>query len=415
MNPDGKPPIVLVHGFWVTPRSWEDWIAHYESRGLPRPRAGLSRLRGRGRGAQRRPVADRGGHGPGDHRAPGGGDRRARLAADPDGPLGRRGLHADPARPRLRRRRASRSTRRPPRACKVVPLSQIKATFPVLKNPANRHKAVGFTYEQWHYAFTNTFSEDESRRLYERYHIPASGAIFWGSVLANIQPGHQETWVDYRNDDRAPLLFISGSEDHLMPPKIQQSNAKHYKSNTITEVKEYEGRAHSCRLRRAGRRWPTTPSIGPEPRRRPGTLHEEASGSPTSAARRVLIEVAGWRLLTDPTFDPPGRTIRLRLGHGVAKVAGPAIPAAELAPIDAVLLSHDHHGDNLDDAGRALLPSVPRGRDHRRRGPAARRAAPAGSSRGTPRGSRRPGGRRSRSPPRPAATARRSAARSSAT
>ena len=63
-------------------------------------------------------------------------------------------------------------------------------------------------------------------------------------MLANLQPGHQETWVDYSNDDRAPLLFISGSEDHLMPPKIQQSNAKHYKSNTVTEVKEYEGRAH---------------------------------------------------------------------------------------------------------------------------------------------------------------------------
>jgi pimeloyl-ACP methyl ester carboxylesterase len=59
-----------------------------------------------------------------------------------------------------------------------------------------------------------------------------------------LQPGHREAWVDYKNDDRAPLLFISGSEDHLMPPVIQRSNAKHYKSNTVTEVKEYEGRAH---------------------------------------------------------------------------------------------------------------------------------------------------------------------------
>ena len=101
----------------------------------------------------------------------------------------------------------------------MVPLSQIKATFPVLKNPANRHRAVGFTHEQWHYAFTNTFSEEESRALYERYHIPASGSIFWGSALANIHPGHDDTYVDYHNDDRAPLLFISGSEDHLMPPR----------------------------------------------------------------------------------------------------------------------------------------------------------------------------------------------------
>ena len=70
-QPEGSAPdtIVLVHGFWVTPRSWEHWIAHYEAQGLPRPRARLPRLRGRGRGAQRRPVADRGLTVPADHRA----------------------------------------------------------------------------------------------------------------------------------------------------------------------------------------------------------------------------------------------------------------------------------------------------------------------------------------------------------
>jgi len=76
-------------------------------------------------------------------------------------------------------------------------------------------------------------------------------------------------------------------------------------------------------------------------------------GGPTT-----LIEVGGWRLLTDPTFDPPGRKYSFGWGSGSRKLAGPAIPASELPPIDAVLLSHDHHGDNLDDAGRALLPSA---------------------------------------------------------
>ena len=132
----------------------------------------------------------------------------------------------------------------PTEGVKVVPFSQVKSTFPVLNNPANHHKAVGLTWEQWHYAFTNTFPEDESRRLYERYHIPASGRILWDSVLANVEPGHQDIWVDYKNDARVPLLFVSGSEDHIMPPKIQQSNLKHYKSDTITEIKEYEGYAH---------------------------------------------------------------------------------------------------------------------------------------------------------------------------
>ena len=72
-------------------------------------------------------------------------------------------------------------------------------------------------------------SEEEQRRLYERYNVPASGHIFWGSALANIHPGHDDTWVNYDNEERAPLLFISGADDHLMPPSVQRSNADHYK------------------------------------------------------------------------------------------------------------------------------------------------------------------------------------------
>ena len=76
-------------------------------------------------------------------------------------------------------------------------------------------------------------------------------------------------------------------------------------------------------------------------------------GGPTA-----LIEVDGWRLLTDPTFDAPGGRYFFGWGTMSRKLAGPAIPASDLTPIDAVLLSHDHHADNLDPAGRALLPSA---------------------------------------------------------
>jgi pimeloyl-ACP methyl ester carboxylesterase len=132
----------------------------------------------------------------------------------------------------------------PTEGVRVVPLSQVRSTFPVLRNPANRHRAVGLTFEQWRYAFTNTFSEEEARALYERYHVPANGGILWGSVLANFQPGHRDVWVDYHNDDRAPLLFVSGSEDHIMPPSVQASNLRHYRSEALTERREYEGYAH---------------------------------------------------------------------------------------------------------------------------------------------------------------------------
>jgi pimeloyl-ACP methyl ester carboxylesterase len=243
MTTDSTAPdtIVLIHGFWVTPRSWENWIDRYQGRGyrvlapaypgfevevealnadpspieavtVPQIIEHLEAVVGE---LDTRPILM--GH------SAGGVFTQILL----DHGFGAAGVAINSA---------------PTEGVKVVPLSQIKSAFPVLKNPANRHKAVGFTHEQWHYAFTNTFSEDESRRLYERYAIPASGSIFWSSALANIHPGRDDNWVDYHNDARAPLLFISGSEDHLMPPKIQQSNAKHYKADgTITEVKEFEG------------------------------------------------------------------------------------------------------------------------------------------------------------------------------
>lgn len=245
MSSDSATPdtIVLVHGFWVTPRSWEKWIEHYQGRGYrvlapaypgfevevealnedPSPikavtvPAIIGHLKGVIRELDSPPILI--GH------SAGGAFVQILL----DHGVGAAGVAINSA---------------PTEGVLAVPLSQVKSTFPVLKNPANRHRAVGFTHEQWHYAFTNTFSEDESRALYERYAIPASGGILWSSALANIRPGHQDTYVDYKNDARPPLLFISGGEDHLMPPKVQRSNAKHYKSKTVTEVKEYPGKAH---------------------------------------------------------------------------------------------------------------------------------------------------------------------------
>ncbi len=78
-------------------------------------------------------------------------------------------------------------------------------------------------------------------------------------------------------------------------------------------------------------------------------------GGPTT-----LVEVGGWRLLTDPTFDKPGGHYGFGWGSHSRKVAGPALSPAQLGHIDAVLLSHDHHGDNLDAAGRAFLPRADR-------------------------------------------------------
>lgn len=236
--------IVLIHGFWVTPRSWEHWIAHYEARGYkvlapaypgfevevealredPSPiealevPAVLEKLIGVVSALEQPPILM--GH------SAGGVFTQLLL----DRGYGACGVAINSA---------------PTEGVPVIPLAQVKATFPVLHNPANRHKAVGFTLDQWRYAFTNTFPEEQVKETFERYHIPASGHVFFESALANVTPGRQGTWVDYKNADRRPLLFISGEEDHLMPPKVQKSNAKHYKAEgTVTEVREFPGRAH---------------------------------------------------------------------------------------------------------------------------------------------------------------------------
>ena len=235
--------IVLVHGFWVTPRSWEHWIAHYEAKGYrvlapayPGFEVEVEALNRDPSPIERVTVPQIISHfetiireldAPPILMGHSAGGAFVQLMLDHG--FGAAGVAMNSA---------------PTEGVLVTPLTQLKSVFPVLKNPANRHRAVGFTHEQWHYAFTNTFSEAESRALYERYAIPASGSIFWGSVLANLIPGPQDIAVDYKNDARAPLLFISGSEDHLMPPAVQQSNADHYKSKAVTEVKVFEGRAH---------------------------------------------------------------------------------------------------------------------------------------------------------------------------
>ena len=133
----------------------------------------------------------------------------------------------------------------PAEGVKVVPVSQIRSLFPILNSLSNRHRAVGFTPEQWHYAFANTLSREESDAAHERYHIPASGRLVWVGATANFTPGHQEAYVDFKNEDRAPLLFIAGSEDNIMPPAVNQSNAKHYRhAKSVTDYKEFEGRSH---------------------------------------------------------------------------------------------------------------------------------------------------------------------------
>ncbi|GII98599.1 alpha-beta hydrolase superfamily lysophospholipase [Sediminihabitans luteus] len=236
--------IVLVHGLWVTPRSWEGWREHYEGRGFqvltpayPGFEIEVEALREDPEVIARLTVPETV-----DHLA-------AVVEALPRPPiimghsfggtltqlLLARGLGASGA--------AINSA--PTEGVRVTPLSQARSLFPALKNPANYHRAVGFTRDEWHYAFANTVPRADSDEAYDRYAIPAPGNWIWAyGLLANFRPGHQETWVDY-SADRAPLLFIGGGADHIMPPSVNRSNAKHWsRSPALTEYEEFPGRSH---------------------------------------------------------------------------------------------------------------------------------------------------------------------------
>jgi pimeloyl-ACP methyl ester carboxylesterase len=126
-----------------------------------------------------------------------------------------------------------------------LPLSALRATLPVFKNPANRHKAVSLTAEQFRYGFGNAVSQEESDRLFEAWTIPAPGKPLFEAAAANFSL-HSPAKVATDNDDRGPLLLIMGGQDHTVPESITKATAKQYKhSHAVTDVLEFKDRGHS--------------------------------------------------------------------------------------------------------------------------------------------------------------------------
>jgi pimeloyl-ACP methyl ester carboxylesterase len=235
--------IVLIHGLWMTPRSWEGWVDRYATAGHqvlapawpgmegeveqlnqdPSPIAALTIDKVLDHYEQIIKSLDEPpiimGH------SFGGTFTQVLL----DRGLGSAGVAIDSAQVK---------------GVMKLPLATLRSTFPVLGNPANRHRAVPLTPDQFHYAFTNSLTEEESLKVYQRYHVPAAGHILFEGALANFNP-HAATKVHFDNSDRAPLLFISGGQDHVIPASINAENVRRYqKSGAITEHEIYPDRTH---------------------------------------------------------------------------------------------------------------------------------------------------------------------------
>jgi pimeloyl-ACP methyl ester carboxylesterase len=239
----GKPPIVLIHGMWMTPLSWEHWVSHYTDRGhhvLAPAWPGLdaepeqlrrdpSPLRGLGiveavdhydtiiRGLEQPPIII--GHSFG--------GLYTQLLMDRG--LGAAGVALGMG---------------APKGVLKLPYSTLRAAWPALRNPANLHKETPLTPKQFHWCFTNALSREESDSVYNRYYIPGTARCFFQAGLANFNP-NAVTKVNYRNPARPPLLIATGTEDRISPPSVNRSALKKQRqAPSVTEYREFSGRSH---------------------------------------------------------------------------------------------------------------------------------------------------------------------------
>jgi len=243
-RPSGPDPaIVLIHGLWMTALSWEHWVQRYSDAGFqviarswPGMDGDIDALRADTSAIDNLGLTEITDYYAGiitalDHPPIIMGHSFGGLITQLllDRGLGTAGVAIDSS---------------PIKGVLAVPASTLRSGFPVLKSPANRHRSVSLTPEEFHYAFTNTLTEAESLAAYRRYAVPGPGRVLFQGALANLSP-HSPAAVDARNSKRAPLLIIAGGLDHVIPPKVSQANAKRQRqSEAITAYREFPGRSH---------------------------------------------------------------------------------------------------------------------------------------------------------------------------
>jgi non-heme chloroperoxidase len=243
-NATGLTPIVFMHGLWLLPSSWDRWAAVFEDAGYTALTPGWPDDPETVDEANEHPEVFAGktvGQ-VADHYAEviGRLDKKPAVIGHSFGGLlvqivAGRGLSAatvaiDPA---------------PFRGVLPLPISALKSASPVLQNPANHHRAVPLTYEQFRYAFANAVSEEEAKELYETFAVPASGAPLFQAATANLNPW-TEAKVDSKNPERGPLLIVSGEKDNTVPWAIANASYKKQKRNeAVTEIVEMPDRGHA--------------------------------------------------------------------------------------------------------------------------------------------------------------------------
>jgi non-heme chloroperoxidase len=246
-NASGSTPVVFIHGLWLLASSWDLWAEHFAQAGYAPVSPGWPDDPDTVEEALADPevFADKTIGQVADHYANVIGQltRKPAVIGHSFGGLlaqivAGQGLAAvtvavDPA---------------PFRGIPQLPLSALRAASPALSNPANRHRAVPLTYEQFRYSFANAVDEDQARRLYDTYAVPAPGAPLWQAAAANFNP-RTEDKVDTKNPERGPMLIISGEKDHTVPHVLSNAAFQHQlKNHGVTEFAEIPGRGHALTI-----------------------------------------------------------------------------------------------------------------------------------------------------------------------
>jgi non-heme chloroperoxidase len=243
-NASGLPPIVFIHGLWLSPDSWSPWRELFESRGYttlapgwPDEMSTIEAARSNASALANKGVVDITDHHAGiierltikpaivGHSF--GGLIAQKLAGYGHSSVT---VAIDPA---------------PFRGVLSLPFSALKAAFPALKSPGNRNKTVMLTYKQFRFAFANVVGETEAKELYDKYAVPAPARPLFQAATANFNP-HAETSVDTKAAERGPLLIVEGSEDNTVPWAVANAEYKLQKKNpSNTEIHKIPGRGHS--------------------------------------------------------------------------------------------------------------------------------------------------------------------------
>jgi non-heme chloroperoxidase len=246
-NATGRTPVVFIHGLWLLPSSWDRWGPVFEQAGYAPMCPGWPDDPETAAEANAHPevFANKTVGQVADHYAAvlGKLDKKPVVIGHSFGALitqilAGRGLSA-----------ASVAIDSAPfRGVLPLPISALRSASPVLGNPANRHRAVPLTYEQFRYAFANAVDELEAKELYETFAVPAPGAPIFQAAAANLNPW-TEAKVDSENPERGPMLIISGEKDHTVPRAITDAIYDKQKRNTaVTEFMEMPNRGHALTI-----------------------------------------------------------------------------------------------------------------------------------------------------------------------